>query len=578
MASDPPDTTRGDRIRRWIAALSLPALVGLAVVLVGLIGTGSYYAYQTYDFVEHDNDFCLSCHLMVDPYERFARSAHQDLSCKDCHQPTLIERSRMGLTQFVENPDEIAVHANVPNELCADCHISGDPERWEVVAATAGHTVHLESDDPALQGLQCVECHASSLHEFAASDQTCAQSGCHTDSGIQLGAMSDLTIHCAACHGFNVGVTEEGTDAALDALAPNEDTCLGCHAMQAIATMPADDPHDGTCASCHNPHEQTTPAEAADTCASAGCHTDPESLTPFHRGLDEGVAADCLYCHQAHDFQVDGENCLACHQDVFESDPVAAAAVASRAVPDGHSRTSPFIHASFEPPSPSRPATMASVPAHAADAAPGTDPQAAPQDPDFRHSEHRDVACSECHATEPVHGAVTVETVADCRSCHHAAPVADDCVSCHSEGSRGGAGGALQVTRTLALSVGDVPSRPLPFDHDVHADESCSTCHAEGPDRSAAELDCASCHEPHHDASVDCAACHLPAPEGAHRVETAHLGCTGSGCHEVLPFESVERTRSVCLVCHQDERDHRPGEDCAECHAMAGPPFGATGP
>jgi hypothetical protein len=556
MAADPPEATRADRIRRWIGALSLPALAGLAVVLVGLIGTGGYYAYQTYDFVEHDNDFCLSCHLMVDPYERFARSAHQDLGCKDCHQPTLIERSRMGLTQFVENPDEIAVHANVPNDLCANCHIEGDPDRWAVVAATAGHRVHLESDDPALQGLQCVECHSSSLHEFAASDRTCAQSGCHTDSGIELGAMSDLTIHCAACHGFNVGVTEEGTDVALAALAPNEDTCLSCHAMQALATMPADDPHDGTCASCHNPHEQATPAEAANTCASAGCHTDAESLTPFHRGLDQDVAADCLYCHQAHDFQVDGENCLACHQDVFDDGPAAGAAEAARAVAVARAPVSPFIHASLASPA----------------------PQAAARDLDFRHSEHRDVACSDCHATEPVHGAVTVETIADCRSCHHAAPVARDCVSCHAEGSRSGTGGSLTVSRTLALSVGDRPSRPLPFDHDVHSGESCSTCHAEGPDRSAEELDCASCHEPHHEASVDCASCHLPAPEGAHRVETAHVGCAGSGCHEALPFEGVERTRGVCLVCHQDERDHRPGEDCAECHAMTGPPFGAVSP
>ena len=542
MSPDPPPSPDG-RIRRWLGALSLPSLIALAVVVAGLTGTGGYYAYQTYDFVEHDNEFCLSCHLMVDPYERFARSAHQDLGCKDCHQPTLIERSRMGLTQFVENPDSISVHAYVPNDLCASCHIDGDPERWEVVAATAGHRVHLESGDPALQGLQCVECHSSSLHEFATSDQTCAQSGCHTDGGIQLGAMSDLTIHCAACHGFNVGVTDQGTDAALAALAPNEDTCLSCHAMQALATMPADDPHDGTCASCHNPHEQATPAEAAETCASAGCHTDAEALTPFHRGLDDDVAADCMYCHQAHDFRVDGENCLACHQDVFDDTPMAQAPA------------SPFIHAAL----PQR--------------------QQLPQEgPDFRHVEHRDLACADCHASEPEHGALTVTTVADCRSCHHTEPVSADCASCHNEVSRVGTGAALEVHRTLSLSVGERPDRALPFDHARHADLSCASCHAAGPDQSAAQADCASCHEEHHTPVATCASCHVPAAEGAHQVETAHVGCSGSGCHTDLPFQALERTRAVCLGCHQDQVDHRPGEDCADCHAMTGPPFGAATP
>ncbi|MEX2466198.1 MAG: NapC/NirT family cytochrome c [Gemmatimonadota bacterium] len=535
MEPDPPKTARRGRIASWIGRLSLPALAVLGVVLVSAVGTGSYYAYRTYDFVEHDNEFCLSCHLMADPYERFAQSAHQDLGCKDCHQPSLIERSRMGLSQFVENPDEISAHAEVPNDLCASCHIEGDPERWRSVAATAGHRVHLESDDPALEGLQCVECHASSLHEFAAVDRTCAQSGCHTDSGIQLGGMSDLTIHCAACHGFNTALDRSGGEVALAALAPDENTCLSCHAMQAMATMPEDDPHEGTCASCHNPHVQATPEEASSSCATAGCHTDAEALTPFHRGLDEDVAADCMYCHQAHDFRVDGDNCVACHVDIFD-DADAGLLGAVHA-----SRGAGFaVHQPQEPPG-------------------------------FLHSEHRDVDCASCHASEPVHGALTVTTVADCRSCHHSEPVATDCVACHAE--PGGSGAAVEVRRTLSLSVGERPGRALPFDHGTHEGETCSTCHAEGPTRSAAQVDCASCHEPHHDAAVDCASCHVPAAPGAHSVDTAHLGCGGSGCHQDLPFEQVERSRTVCLVCHQDLWDHRPEGDCAECHAMTGPGF-----
>lgn len=551
-----PDASTGRRggLAGWLGRLSLPSLAVLGVLIAGGVGTGGYYAYRTYDFVEHDNEFCLSCHLMVDPYERFAESAHQDLGCKDCHQPSLIERSRMGISQFVENPDEITVHAYVPNDLCASCHIEGDPERWRSVAATAGHRVHLESDDPALEGLQCVECHSSSLHEFTAVDQTCAQSGCHTDTGIQLGGMSDLTIHCAACHGFNTSLDEPGTDVALAALAPTADTCLSCHAMEAMTAMPEDDPHDGTCASCHNPHVQATPEEAAQSCATAGCHTDAEDLTPFHRGLAPDVAADCMYCHQAHDFRVDGDNCLACHMDVFDDGGVGAAA--SR---DAEGASRPVVWG-------------AGLLGGAHGSATTTFAVHQLQErPRFLHSQHRDVDCASCHASEPVHGAVTVTTVADCRSCHHSAPVASDCAACHAE--PGGSGDLLQVARTLSLSVGERPGRLLPFDHEVHAGETCSTCHADEPNQSAAQTDCASCHQPHHDASVDCASCHVPAAPGAHTVETAHLGCGGAGCHTDVPFEEVERTRTVCLVCHQDQRDHRPEGDCAECHALLGPGF-----
>ena len=60
-------------------------LVGLGAVLAALLVWGGVEAYRTYDYVQHDNDFCLSCHLMVDPYERFARSAHADLGCNHEH-------------------------------------------------------------------------------------------------------------------------------------------------------------------------------------------------------------------------------------------------------------------------------------------------------------------------------------------------------------------------------------------------------------------------------------------------------------------------------------------------------------
>ncbi len=319
-----------ERLAEWAGNLSAPALGALGVLVMAGVGAGGYYAYRTYDYVQHDNDFCVSCHLMQEPAELFAASAHAGLGCKACHQPTLVTRTQMALTQIVENPEEIAAHAEVPNELCANCHIKGDPERWRLVAASAGHKAHLESDDPKLQGLQCVECHATSLHEFAPVDKTCAQAGCHEDKKILLAGMSDLTIHCSACHNFLAPVRPAAATAAPSrgvpgeveaALLPDRDECLSCHAMRSLVSMPEPDPHQGVCASCHNPHEQTTPAEAVESCARSGCHTQAAELSPMHKGMQPGVLEACTFCHKAHDFKVDGTRCLDCHQDLDRRDP-----------------------------------------------------------------------------------------------------------------------------------------------------------------------------------------------------------------------------------------------------------------
>ncbi len=193
-----------DRVWSLVEVLrARPGLLALAVFCVAAAGgVAGLSAYRTYDYVQHDNDFCVSCHLMEEPFEEFARSAHRGLGCKACHQPTIVERSAMGLTQVVDRPIEIEVHADVPNERCAECHIEGDPETWESVRNSAGHLTHLDSDSLDLKGLMCVECHSSSVHQFTSTDQTCGQSDCHDETKIQLGRMGDFTIHCTACHSF----------------------------------------------------------------------------------------------------------------------------------------------------------------------------------------------------------------------------------------------------------------------------------------------------------------------------------------------------------------------------------------
>jgi hypothetical protein len=492
-------------------------VVGL-LIITGL-GAAGYYTYRTYDFVQHDNDFCMSCHLMSEPFELFAKSAHQGLGCKACHRPNMLQRAQMGLTQVVENPEEIRVHAEVPNEICAECHVEGDPERWRLIANTVGHRIHLESDDPVLQGLRCVECHSTSIHEFSPIDRTCAQSGCHEDNSVQLGEMGALTIHCAACHNFVAPVGEAtllGTPEQA-AILPDYDECLSCHAMRVLVEMPEPDPHEGGCAACHNPHEQTEPAQAAQSCATVGCHDDTRDITPFHRGLELETLTDCMYCHQAHDFSLDGSNCATCHAG-------------------------------------------AEAPA-----------DAVAQTLDFSHDEHESVDCGSCHASGDTHGATSVTTLSDCRSCHHEETASASCDRCHGPADAPDTVHRRTVLMALDVGVND-PDRVFLFPHERHRELDCASCHSEGlamtpPD----DLDCTSCHEDHHTPVSDCAACHQAAPVSAHPPSETHVTCSGAGCHTDVPFESVPRTRPFCLGCHQDLRDHEPEGTCSDCHQLPEP-------
>ncbi|MDX1674062.1 MAG: hypothetical protein R3314_04585 [Longimicrobiales bacterium] len=553
-----------------VRALPTGLKVVLGVAVVAGLGVGSVFMYQTYEYVQHDNQFCLECHLMQDPFERFAQSAHQGLGCKACHRPNIVQRSEMGLAQIVEQPDSIRVHAHVPNAICAECHIEGDPEEWRIIANTAGHRIHLDSDDPALEGLNCVECHSSGVHQFTPTDQTCGQAGCHENTEVRLGNMANLTIHCATCHDFAAPIPVAATERQVaTSLRPEAEECLSCHQMRAmLPNLPPDEPHGAECGACHNPHTQTTPREAAQSCATAGCHAMPDTLTPYHRDLDPGVLENCLTCHEAHQFRIHGggQDCLSCHSEIFQdapSEPQKVTAAPAR----------PIRLASAGPVD----AAMARL-ALAAHPEPGSTPGAAlamaPQRDSvaFWHSQHQGVECTACHSTERSHGALTVTSIRDCRACHHTEPVATSCQRCHQASEVRSI--QAQVRRTMDIRVGRLnrPTRSLPFRHAVHEGLDCQQCHTGGLSLTAAEVDCSACHEEHHEPANECMACHAEPADDAHDLDV-HLGCGGSGCHEAAPalIQQVPRTRDFCNVCHQDMTDHRPGRNCADCHTLPSP-------
>lgn len=190
----------------------------------------------------------------------------------------------------------------------------------------------------------------------------------------------------------------------------------------------------------------------------------------------------------------------------------------------------------------------------------------------FRHADHRGYSCVRCHGDGADHGLVLIEAPGDCRSCHHDSPIAEPCVNCHADDASSDR--LFEAIRTLALPKGARASRALPFRHALHQEVTCASCHGGPPARSARGADCAGCHADHHRDGAECSACHAAPTEAAHP-RAVHAGCGGAQCHGELPFPVTPRQRSSCLACHRDRADHRPGEECADCHVM--PPPGITG-
>lgn len=213
----------------------------------------------------------------------------------------------------------------------------------------------------------------------------------------------------------------------------------------------------------------------------------------------------------------------------------------------------------------------------------------------FPHDRHVGVACRTCHERAVGH---STHTRIDCAECHRVAPTAEDspvtatgdatapnCLSCHHDPAQGlacarchdpASAGPLVVAQRFGFSdVGATHERPTPFDHGIHTDLGCRTCH-ERPVAFAVERGCASCHSDHHQSEANCSSCHPPTILDAHE-GFDHQGCSGAGCHGSRAMETLEAAGAVaspegrreCLVCHQDRGDHEPDRACAPCHLLS---------
>jgi hypothetical protein len=193
-------------------------------------------------------------------------------------------------------------------------------------------------------------------------------------------------------------------------------------------------------------------------------------------------------------------------------------------------------------------------------------PDSPPPARPFEHSRHETVSCRSCHGTGARHREVLVRSARECAACHHSVDRRIECAACHStkrlDGTR-----RVAVTLTVA---GEPRTRRLPFEHEVHLEPrnslACQDCHT-GAVTFAVERSCVSCHEKHHRPDANCTSCHSSIEQTVHVAET-HLSCATGGCHSARVVPAPGLSRSVCLACHTDMADHKPGQRCAQCHEI----------
>jgi nitrate/TMAO reductase-like tetraheme cytochrome c subunit len=608
---------RRQAIRTWLATREPAVRVALLTAAVALLALAGGLGAATWNYTQHANEFCVGCHVMNPAFQKFGdeENAHAELSCHACHQQGIGASARQLYLWVKERPEEIGDHAKVPNQICAECHVTGDTAIWQRIAATAGHRVHLESDSSTLEGLQCVTCHGVEVHQFQPVRETCGQSECHkpTETDIVLGEMATQTVqHCTVCHEFTADVPALATrDSARGTLVPGMQQCLGCHEMRQVMADfdPERDPHGATCGMCHNPHEQETPAAAAATCATAGCHSSWRE-EPFHVGEAHGrVGSQCLTCHEPHRAKVDASECAACHRAVqnrgrlqpplpfdtsaamrpvgFVPTPRAlphsrgdGAAVGIRA-PLHAAQSSPIGRLTSGRRARGEAAPSGGVVFLAAldrtDALPGPEPSgghverppAAAADT-FSHARHARLACLVCHATGTGHGRLTFERPRGCAICHHQSPATARCASCHRESEYA----AQRETLTVTVPGHPPVARPVDFLHAAHETPTCVTCHTTPVTLAPppAKAQCRDCHTDHHAVDRTCSACHIIAePKAAHTtLEVAHQRC--DACHTGTTVARLTPTRSFCSTCHAaKEKDHYDQRECTVCHFLAEP-------
>jgi len=251
----------------------------LSVLVVVLLGV-AFAGYRTYHYVEHDPNFCASCHLMQTAWNTWKQGPHNKFTCHVCHQQYIQDRVRIVWHWAISDIKSVPPHTQLNRRVCESCHLN-DKTNWPQISKTAGHEVHVKKTN-----LECLSCHLPSLHAVKPTTEACVT--CHSKARTNAGGM--VAFHCTTCHQFTV----KGAD-----LEPKRSVCLGCHAGMKLKgeTFPEEAaPMQFECAACHKPHSQ--PVLRFNDCL--GCHP---KVTEDKIHAERKTLTRCITCHRPHSWK-----------------------------------------------------------------------------------------------------------------------------------------------------------------------------------------------------------------------------------------------------------------------------------
>jgi NapC/NirT cytochrome c family, N-terminal region/Cytochrome c3 len=281
-----------------VSATELKVVAFVGTALLVLAGLGGYKAKH---YMDHDPKFCLSCHTMNTAFDLWQKSAHKNVDCHTCHIPNTISNLHQLYVYTTQRPDKVVKHAEIDRSICEKCHTGGGNEsKWNQVLESAGHKGHVGK-----LRIECVQCHATSVHRFVAPKDLCAT--CHKQTTLKAaGTMAEM--HCLNCHSFMTPAKDVKDPKHL--LKPDRAACLDCHEKRSVKgeTFPeGKTPMKWECGKCHKPHEQLNLVR--NDCF--GCHD----------AIVEGVHKskghqNCLDCHKPHGWSTNESTCTKCHTNL----------------------------------------------------------------------------------------------------------------------------------------------------------------------------------------------------------------------------------------------------------------------
>ncbi|PAF49733.1 cytochrome c nitrite reductase small subunit [Helicobacter sp. 13S00401-1] len=149
----------------------MPIIVGIALVVVILQGSYTFYNAKGFSYLSSDSKACNNCHVMNDVYSDWLKSPHaKHAKCIDCHLPhdfvgKWMAKAKSGVGHayeftFNDNlPPNLSASENTKKVVQANCIACHMPYASNAVNPTLKN--HPNNGD----ALNCVSCHAGMGHK-----------------------------------------------------------------------------------------------------------------------------------------------------------------------------------------------------------------------------------------------------------------------------------------------------------------------------------------------------------------------------------------------------------------------------